>query len=105
MNPDSPNGRRFRVSISAAVGSTIKELGQRARVAGRFEEFKSAFRKIAAALEHHPESYGDPYVTHSEIGIVEYLRIERPIRLFYGVDRSRGIVYIVGVYPFPEDTF
>jgi hypothetical protein len=86
--------RRYRVSISGAVGTVIKQLAQEAAATARSPQFIDALLVINHRLRTDPHAFGEmtgnlhpfPWIAHT--GSVA------PLTVQFAIDEEHAVVYL-----------
>jgi len=94
---------RYRVTFSDLQLQRLREFANRAETAGRRTEFAKAVADIYKALQDDPIAFGDPNFKLKQMRLVICQRIYSMLRVGYGVDKKRRIVYIRTIDLYPPD--
>ena len=101
----TPNGRVYRVILSAQVQAKLKELHRRARDKGYGAQVLSAVKRIVAALRTEPLQFGEPRFTLQHLSLEVRVGTVPPLLVTYGIHKERCIVFIRDILPLPGSDF
>jgi hypothetical protein len=99
------DGRPYDTDYSVALLQQLKSLRDRAKAAGKANDFREALAAIYSHLTNDPRQFGDPLFEYPNSPFTVYRGSRPPLTVFYAFQHQQSLMVLQKVLVFPEDAF